>query len=166
MNKEEFKQRFKNYLIMICTVFITIALIMGINFLFVSLSDEVKNVNYAIALSNHIEENNLILPFPFKHTIPIVGNTVFDQYTTFYLDNFNKGLYDFHELLKQNYYYDELYDCKYWAYVWTLYYKENKNEHNWHLKYLDTDNHVFVMVYNESGYIIMDGDEMIVMMRN
>ena len=163
INREKLKEGFKNYLAIMCTMLVIMTMLLGINFIFVELGDSVQNINYGVAISNHVSKNNLTLPFPFKENAPVIARGVFDPYSTFYMDNFNKDVFEFHRVLENNYYYNNVYDCKYWAYVWTLYWKENREKYNWDIEYIDTENHVFVMVSNSTGYCVMDGKDLICM---
>lgn len=65
----------------------------------------------------------------------------------------DKDIYQFRNLVIDNYYYDDLHDCKYWAMVWALYLEKN----NYDYEFFKTDNHVFVIAYHEDGYYVLDG---------
>lgn len=150
----------KTTILFIIIVFVVSYLTM-INSFILALGDEIQNINYAIELQNNINKKNLSLPFP---NITNVNLSNSDYKTFIYNQNFNKNLTEFHKVLKENYIYSyNEYDCKYWAFVWTLYFKENKEKYNWRLKYITTQNHIVVMVYNEKGYIVLDGDDIIIM---
>lgn len=117
-----------------------------LNYTIVLVGDEVKNVNYAVSLTKNVKVNNLTLPMPF----------LLQDSLTFYDNNFNKSLYDFQEVVSVYYVYNDLYDCKYWSYVWSLWFKKNKDKYDLNIKYIDTKNHIFVMIYNDSGYCTLD----------
>jgi hypothetical protein len=127
----------------------------------VYLGQEIKDINQGLAISNHIKKNNLTLPFPNKNKLEW-NNGIYDYNTKIYLETFSKDYEEFRIILNSNYYYElGKYDCKYWSYVWTLYWKKNKERYNWKLDFITTENHLFVMVSNESGYIILDGNNQI-----
>lgn len=114
----------------------------------VILGDEFETISTFIIIENHLESKNVSLPFPNFDTNHIMNNE-----PEYYL---GLPLGEFHEEVKKRFVYDENYDCKYWSYVWTLYWQENKDKYNWRLKTIDTDNHVFVMFYNETSYCTAD----------
>lgn len=158
MNKDKLNI-FIKYKVMPIMLVITFFILL--NYVMIFASHYVININYAIQLNSHVKDNNLSLPIPM---IPLnyYNNVKVSPAYDFYTENFNQSVKNFHDnVIKKHYMYNELYDCKYWSYVWTLYWMMNEDKYNWNIKYLSTDNHVFVMVYNDSGYIIMDGKEMI-----
>lgn len=160
---EDIKQRWINYFINIFAI-VLLTLITTIFYNFANIMGQpIKNLNYGIILTNNIEEKNLTLPFPNISSLDIQFKENGGKMTIFE-SHFHKDFFEFKEVLNKNYIYSDDYDCKYWAYVWTLYYKENRLRYNWKLDYIDTQNHVFVMVSNVSGYIILDGDDQIIMM--
>lgn len=138
--------------ILVVTGIVFTVLFLGIlNMGFVELGQEVTDVNQAIALEHHVKSHNLSVPFPDT----FAPNQV--SLKQYYRKTFSQDLSDFHETLSKAYRYENgTYDCKYWSYVWTLYHKENKDRYGWNIDYITTDNHVFVMTYNETGYCIMD----------
>ncbi len=131
---------------------ISLVFLLGIfNMAFVMLGQEVSDINHAIAIQNHVKGHNLSLPFPDT----VYANDL--SLENYYERTFSQGISDFYDtLLKAYRYEDGTYDCKYWSYVWTLYHKENKDRYDWKIDYITTDNHIFVMVRNETGYCIMD----------
>lgn len=145
-------RKIMNRTILTLTGFVVTVLLLGIlNMAFVELGQEVTDVNQALVLEGHIKSHNLSVPFPdtFAPNQASLGQ--------YYRKTFSQDLSDFHETLSKAYRYENgTYDCKYWSYVWTLYHKENKDRYDWRLDYITTDNHVFVMTYNETGYCIMD----------
>ena len=136
------------------TIIITFFILL--NFVIVFLGDHVQSINYAIVLQENIKQKNLSLPLP---NLSEFQTSKFDPATDFYLNNFNKPLNEFLPILQQHYVYNSSYDCKYWAYVWSLYWKTNKDKYNWDFEYLTTENHIFVMVSNSTGYCILDLDD-------
>jgi len=139
---------------------------LAITYLFMlHMGQPLKNITYGSILSGNIGNKNLTLPFPPNTTLYLNSyDTRYSHEQNLFMGYFGKPFDEFKEILNGQFIYTEDYDCKYWAYVWTLYWKENKDKYNWKLDYLTTGNHVFVMVYNESGYIILDGDDQINMM--
>jgi len=118
-----------------------------LNYTIVMIGDEIQNVNYAIGLGNHVKDNELNLPLPFMSDSSLNG----------YLKTFNQDIHNFKDIIDNNYIYTlDKYDCKYWSYVWTLWFKNNKDKYNLNIKYITTSNHIFVMVYNDSGYCTLD----------
>lgn len=69
---------------------------------------------------------------------------------------------DFNEYININYVYttNEL-NCKYYSLLWA-YYLSYHSEFTYN--FITTPNHVFVMFYNESGYCIADGNDLMCMM--
>jgi len=97
-------------------------------------------------IEDYVKSNNLNMPFP--NWIHINDNEDIN-------DLFSLGLFEFHEQLELNYIYDrDSHDCKYWAYVWSNYYKFNKDEYS--LKLITTENHIFAILYNNNMYCIAD----------
>lgn len=118
-----------------------------------NMNSKLHNIIYTYSLEKYVTENNLIVPFPdFKNS-------------TYYI-NSDKPIEDFFKLdfesftyeIQRNFIYDDLYDCKYWTYIWVMYWFYNYEKYNWKLDIETTDNHVYVKVYNESGYCILDQD--------
>lgn len=138
----------------VCVLFATFLLLL--NSFIVVMGTPIQTLNMGVALESHVKGQNLSLPLP---SVINVSTSQFDPNTQLYLDNFDKPLSEFHEVLKKNYKYEEgTYDCKYWSYVWTLYWKNKKDEYNWNMEYITTENHVLVMVSNETGYCTFDLD--------
>ncbi len=137
-----------------CIVFFMFA---SFVFLLFEVSDDLQNIGYGYVLENHIKKNNLSLPFPtskYKLGYNELRNDELD-----YDEIFNKEIDEFKYTLFKHYeYVENTYDCKYWAYVWTLYWKYSLKD-TMKLKYVTTDNHIFVMVYNELGYCTLDSLE-------
>jgi len=160
-DKQKFKQRLIINLTVISIIVCLMLMLSMMNYLFVNVSSEYKTMIYAKELTDNINSKNLTLPIPAADDyITVEGR--FDKRTQIYIDNFDLPLRNFTYFIQQNYYYKEgTYDCKYWSYVWTLYWKQNKDKYDWKMKYIDTENHIFVMVYNSSGYVIMDGNDVI-----
>lgn len=128
---------------------------MGANYFIFVMGDSIKTYTYAKNIKEHIDENNLNLPFPnplFNYTEnPDLLNAIYEM-----------NLTEFTELVKTNYIYSENeYDCKYWAYVWTLYWNNNLYKKGYNLEYIDINNHVFVIVYTDIEYCLFDGDNVI-----
>lgn len=120
--------------------------------------DEVETLSYGIGLQNYVNNNNLSLPIPQeKKDNYFYLNNLNSKENFIYLNEFSKPLNEYISFIDENFMYDiESYDCKYWSFVHTLYWKLNKDKYDWKLQYLDTDNHIFVMLYNDSGYAILD----------
>jgi hypothetical protein len=67
----------------------------------------------------------------------------------------DRDLYEYHEIVKINYKYDkELYNCKYWALNWALYFEK----HNIEYEFIEPKNHVLVMAKYIDKYCFADGD--------
>jgi len=158
--KPNFENNLKNYLLIVFSISFIIFSLLLVNVFVLKLGQPIKNVNYGVILQKNINEKNLSLPFPNLENSLEIGSGNFDTQTTIYFKYFNKDFVEFQKVIKKKYIYSEnVYDCKYWAYVWTLYWKENKNKYNWKLDYITTENHIFVMVSNSSGYCLLDGDD-------
>ena len=131
------------HMIYIFFLFISMWLVIMSSLIYPSEFETIKNT---ILIENYVEDNNLNMPFPNWVDLPnneiMVNNLM------------NTNIYDFHEILIKNYQYDELYDCKYWAYVWANYWKYNSNKYD--LKVIKTDNHIFTILFNETQYCIAD----------
>lgn len=118
-----------------------------------TLGDSIETATQGAMIENYIQENNLILPIPSANEN---YEFMFNRDEA-YLKYFSKPLPEFHQFLSEHYIYDvNSYDCKYWSYVWTLYFQMNKDKHNWKFEYIDTENHIFAMVSNSSGYCLLD----------
>ena len=140
---------------MILIIISSVLIILNYSILF--LSKPVSNINYAMALEKYVKSNNLELPLP---NVTYIGDfTTLPPEQAFYLGNFNKDVYEFQEIVKRHYIYNELYDCKYWTYVWLLYWKNVRHKYNWDMQIMTTPNHIYLKVYNETGYCILDQTE-------
>lgn len=65
------------------------------------------------------------------------------------------NIYNYSLYVKENYYYDDLHDCKYWAFNWALYLEKN----NINYQFVFQENkHVFVIAYTENSYYLLDGN--------
>lgn len=123
------------------------------------ISKEVRDIAQIHAIENYVDEKNLSLPIPqlYKDIYPKYNLGIESKDNYIYLNEFSKDLPQYREFIKRNYMYDiDSYDCKYWSYVHSLYWKANHLKYDWKIDYITTDNHVFVMIYNESGYAILD----------
>ena len=126
---------------------------------FFILGDHMKTMEYAYAIENDwIDEKNLTLPIP-KDSLDtlFVNNGIIDKGEFVYQQYFYKDVQEYSHFIEDVFIYDvDSYDCKYWTYVHMLYWKANKDVYNWKFEVIDTDNHVFGMIYNDSGYITLD----------
>ena len=141
--------------ISLLVVFVLYSLIIGYT---IKMSQDVEDVIMAVQLTEYIDEKDLMLPIPeFYYEKYFSINALNSKGNEIYLNEFSKPLDEYKTFIQNNFLYDiDSYDCKYWSYVHTLYWKMNKEKYNWKLDYITTDNHVFVMIYNESGYAILD----------
>lgn len=124
--------------------------------LIIIIGDGVQTLVYGITLQHHVLGKNLSLPFPDSYERNL--------YKTNYKDRdsdliYSQSLEEFAYTVNDHYYYSDDYNCKYWSFVWTLYWQAHRSENNWELEYITANNHVFVMVYNESQYCTMDQTE-------
>jgi len=62
----------------------------------------------------------------------------------------------FKEYINQTYTSSDKFDCKYWTYVWTVWVLRHQYEYNLDYEYIDTTNHIFIMISDETGYCILD----------
>ena len=110
----------------------------------------VNNAINGYGLENYVNENNLNLPFPYKNSFIGLNETglLMSNISIFY-----------HYLLL-NYKYDDKYNCKYWSYVWLNWWKFHKD--NLKLRIISTKNHVFIIMYNKSEYIIADENTLLI----
>lgn len=107
---------------------------------------KIDTLTHTSGIENYVNDNNLNLPFPNWAELP--NN---NKYIT---ELMNKNITDFHNSIQLNYYYDSLYDCKYWSYVWSNWWKYHKDEYE--LKTIKTSNHIFIILSNDSSYCIAD----------
>lgn len=130
----------------IILIILSLILILFYSFyIIISYSDSVNNLINAYILEKHVKNNKLNLPFPY--------NEGYNRYNVIKL--FNKNLTDFYNDLKLNFKYEQgTYDCKYWSYIWLNWWKFHKDEYK--VKIITLDNHIFVLVYNNNEYIILD----------
>lgn len=126
----------------------------AINYVIFVLGDDIKTLNYAYNIENHLNEINATMPFPDSGFD--INRAEFDYYSDIREYYFTMDFKDFQEIVKLKYEYSDTYDCKYWTYMWTTYWKYNKDRYDWKIKYIDTDNHVLAMVYNSSSYCMLD----------
>jgi hypothetical protein len=113
---------------------------------FVKYSSQIETITNTILIENYVYENNLNMPFPYWETL---GDNNLN------IDNLmSKNLTEFHKTLEKNYIYSELYDCKYWSFIWSNYWAYNKDKFD--LKVIRTDNHIFAILYNENVYCVAD----------
>lgn len=155
MVNEQTKQIADIVLLGILGTLMFILFILGINFLSIHVSDDVNNINYALMLQNHVGENNLSLPYPsFRQEFSGFDKRFIHKQRKQIME---KNISEFTKIVEKNYEYEKgTYDCKYWSFVWTNYWKFHKEEYNWDMKYITTDNHIFVMVYNSTSYCTFD----------
>jgi len=138
---------------------ILILCVVGLSLIFilnVKVSDEMQNIYYGNMVQSHTKSNNLTFPLPNDESKILLksNENLIHKY-------FSMDLYDFDLLLKSKYKYeDETYDCKYWTYVWLSYTLYNSKKYGWSPKIISTDNHLFVMMYNDKGYCIADLDNL------
>lgn len=148
----------------ILSISIILTSFLGINYFIIKASDNIKVINYAYLLPKVLEVKNVSTPFP--DSIGQIDLGLYynqDEIRDYY---FNLPIEEFYSILQKKYTYSKDYDCKYWSYVWSVYYVYNKDKYNWDLEYVDTNNHIFVMLYNESGYCIADLDRFDCYMQN
>lgn len=129
-------------------------------FVVISTSDELNNIHFGGIAEEHVKKNKLVVPLPNSDQLVEYG--AFESRRD-HLDFLGSlSLEDFSNHVNQVYsshYEVNTYDCKYWAYVWTLYYQENKD--NWNIKYITTDNHILgivILSLSAIGYIIKKDD--------
>lgn len=156
MDKEkevELRRGFKNYLGVIMFITLLSIIIVGINYIAFNLGDEYKNIVYTYQIENILKEKNVDMPMP--------EYVKMDPYQSFDAGEFyaNKSVAEFGSEVERYFVYNETYDCKYWTYNWAKWWTHNKDRLNLKMKYVTTDNHMFLMVYNESGYCTLDQDE-------
>ena len=128
------------------TIIIFIGLFVFFSLLF-NYPDKIETLKNTVMIENYVKSNNLNMPLP--NWIHINGEEDI-------INLFNLDLIDFHNQIKLNYVYSDAYDCKYWAYVWSNYYKFNQDKYN--LKLIATDTHIFTILYNDSMYCLADQD--------
>lgn len=148
------KKKLKTFPLLIFIFGVVTLFLILINAIIVLLGDEIQNVNRGYQLEKYIEKNNLTLP------VPVPENNLLFQVNPkeFFKEKFSLPPNDFKTFINVNYKYElNSYNCKYWSYIYTLYFQENKERFNWKFKYITTENHIFTMIYNQSGYIIGDG---------
>lgn len=130
-------------------MFLTIIVLLIYNTLniIVQNPDKIETMNNVYMIETHFNVNQLNEPFP--NYPRYVG----DEETI--ISMFEKNIFEFHEILEKNYYYSENeYDCKYWAYVWANWWKYHQHEYD--LRVIATENHVFTILYNNDMYCIAD----------
>lgn len=120
----------------------------GLNMVIFEHGDKINNLNYGYMIEEHVKKNKLNMPFP--NYINLDGdlqtlNTMHQDFDAFYFDLVKNYKYTVNE-----------YDCKYWTYVWLNYYIYNKDRYNWEVKLINTNNHIYLMVYNDSQYCTLD----------
>lgn len=154
--------KIKEYILIVCVLLFFLLLGYLINSFYFIAGTDIKNIQIGYMLENNIQSKSLELPVPF--TLTNNSFITFDNRANFqknlYNYIFNNSLSDYYEILNNNYYYYDInnYDCKYWAYVNTLYYKMNYKKHNWSMDYITTDNHIFIIIYNNSGYCVLESN--------
>ena len=109
-------------------------------------SDKINTIVNVGLIEKYVKTNNLTLPFP--NYIELPNN---EEYI---LNIMNQSIFEFKHTIENNYVYSELYDCKYWTYVWTNYWKFHKSEYD--LQVIKTDEHIFAILSNENIYCIAD----------
>jgi hypothetical protein len=155
-DKKKFKGYAKSYMISIMVMSFLVCFFFCLNYIILVLSDDIQNINYVIALESNVNNNNLTLPYPNFNQDLIGYQSVKDYMRDAYE---NKSVAEYMDFISEIYFYDERYDCKYWAFVHSQYFVIVKDKYNYNLKYITTRNHIFVMLYNETGYCILDGKE-------
>jgi len=149
--KEMILRAVKLRLMIVVMMLLVITVFLTFHIFFIAISDNYQTLVYGVQVQNHVNDNDLSMPFPSN---PIVDDKLD------YIDIMEQDLDNFHQDVKEYYYYDnDSYNCQYWAYVWLNWWKYNKDEYNLKIKTINTDNHIFVMVYNDSGYCMLDGND-------
>lgn len=119
-------------------------------------SPDANDIFYGYMVQSHVETNNLTIPYKMdKETFP---NRLINQERK---EAYDMPLDKFHQVIKNNYYYDENYDCKYYSYVWSSYILSNKDRYNMSIDFKKLgDNHLYVIAYNSTRYCSFDQTEM------
>lgn len=167
MDKKKIKEYLKKKVSIHPLLFNLILMVLGImlfvlffsmtKYIIIIFGDSVNTYESIKNIQNNLNENNIPKPFPdsfieLKGDEFISTSEIRDHY-------FSKPFDEFVEIVKDKFVYSKIYDCKYWTYVWMTYFTYHKDEYNWKAEVIDTDNHMFMMVYNESGYCTLDQDQ-------
>lgn len=149
MEDTKFKERVRNYIINVLIILVLLCVPLltysGISIL----GEPVKQIEWGVMLSNHVYSQNLTLPVPNRNELLITDEL------DLYLRITDMNIDEYHNFIKENYYYEDgTYDCKYWAYVWTIWFKGNSDE--WDIKYVTTHDHIFVLFHKKGEYCIAD----------
>lgn len=158
---DKMRSSIQGYLTLILVIMVIVLFFLCANILLMTMGDEFQNINYAVGLENNINDKNLTIPYP-SFNVELIG---YKSVTDEVAELFGKPIEEYMEFIQEVYYYNESYDCKYWAYIHSLYFVVVKDTYDYKLKYIATPNHIFVMLYNESGYCILDGDEYVCLMQ-
>lgn len=135
------KKRYKYVLIIALQLFLFTLLFQSVIY-----SDKINTIVNVGLIEKHVEDNNLNMPFPNWIEYPGYEKQVNNL--------MNKNISEFHYELIDNYKYNEDYDCKYWTYVWTNYWKFHQDEYD--LQVIKTDKHIFAVLSNKDIYCIAD----------
>lgn len=136
---------FTLFVVLILLIFISIFILIDLNLNYSSEMDTIKN---AVIIEDYVNDNNLNTPFPnWIHL-----NNDEEKIT----ELMSLSIFEFHHELNKNFVYNSYYDCKYWSYIWSNYWKFNKDEYD--LDLIDTEGHIFAILSNENIYCIADQD--------
>lgn len=135
-------------------VFMILSLILLSQFI-LYLGDSINTLSLGVMLRSNVIDNDLNLPYP-TFNLKLSG---YDNIYDYIYDNFNTSITSYRSYIERNFIYEaNMYDCKYWSYIHTIYYTVNREKHNYNMKYITTNNHIFVMIYNDSGYCMLEQD--------
>lgn len=109
-------------------------------------------------LENYVTENKLEIGF---YGSPYNVSLLDEQTELIFFEKlFKSDWRTFSKYYTENYFYEKnSYDCKYWAFVWAYYYYKNYDsfeEKNIQFQYVQTENHIFVLLSNLKGYCLID----------
>lgn len=141
------KQNLIILLVIVNTLIVLFVFVMGFSYF---VSPHINTLVNGYYLEQNVKDKNLTLPFP--------NYNLLEKGSFYYAKNlntiFSQNITEFHKNVQNNYVYNNKYDCKYWAYVWTLYWKNNLRAKDWNLKYMTTKNHIFVMFSKDKEYCV------------
>lgn len=139
--------------ILICGLVVIVCLLM----LYILLQPTSSTLLHIKASQDYIQKNDLKIPLPnIKELVALDGTQTNIDYAE---ENFVKypDPEEFNEeIIKPNFEYNQDYDCKYWVYVWSVWWDYTKNQHDMEFRTVALDNHIYAVVYDESEYCVLD----------
>ncbi len=128
----------KNWIKIIIEIYLLL-LVIGLSLMIGALmGDKFQHKNTQSILKKNFEDKNLKI---------LDEKNIFGKYASDY------DFTTYYNYVQENYkYVNETYSCSYYSFMWSLYLEKKDIEY----KFVTTNNHIWVMAYDDKGYCILD----------